>query len=111
MQHCPAQNLHVPVLRVLRRQFLRELLRCLLVPRRVLHQRLHRGEVRGVLLVVAVDIGERIVGLSQGDSGAELEYARRQLVLRGEGGGVEVEDGRVLPLVEGVVDVDEFYGR
>ena len=31
------------------------------------------------------------------------------MVLGGEGGGVEVEDGLVLALVEGVVDVDEFW--
>lgn len=31
------------------------------------------------------------------------------MVLGGEGGGVEVEDGLVLALVEGIVDVDEFW--
>jgi hypothetical protein len=40
--------------------------------------------------------------------GAELKDACGEGVLRGERGCVEVYDGLVLALVEGVVDVDEF---
>lgn len=56
--------------------------------------------------MVGVDIGDGGVGLAEGDLGAELEGSGGQLVFGGEGGGVEVEDGLVLALVEGVVDVD-----
>ena len=50
-----------------------------------------------------------MLGLALGDFGAELEDARGEVVLGGEGGGVEVEDGLVLALVEGVVNVDELW--
>lgn len=43
-----------------------------------------------------------------GASGAELEDFGGQGVGAAEGGGVEVEDGLVLGLVEGCVDIYEF---
>lgn len=51
-----------------------------------------------------------MLGLALGDSGAELEDAGGEVVFGGEGGGVEVKNCLVLALVEGVVDVDEFWG-
>lgn len=50
-----------------------------------------------------------MVGLAEGDFGAELQDAGGEVVFGGERGGVEVEDGLVLALVEGAVDVDEFW--
>ena len=41
--------------------------------------------------------------------GSELENPGWELVFGGEGGGVVVDDGLVLALVEGVVDVEEFW--
>lgn len=73
----------------------------------MLRQRLHGSEVRGVLF--GVDIGNDGVGLAQCDLGAELEDSRGKLVFGRERGCVEFENGGVLALVEGVVDVDEFW--
>jgi hypothetical protein len=41
--------------------------------------------------------------------GTELEHASRELVLRGEGGGLEVDYVLVLTGVEGIVDVEELW--
>ena len=46
----------------------------------------------------------------QGALGAELEDAGWEGVGGGKVGGVKVDDALVLALVEGGVDVDEFWG-
>jgi hypothetical protein len=110
LQHRPTERLNARVIRKALRQLQRALQRRVMRPRRVLRQRLHRGEVGGVVAVaVGIDLGDRLVGRAQGNPGAQLEDTRRELVLGGQRGGVEVEDGVVLALVQGVVDVDEFW--
>jgi hypothetical protein len=49
--------------------------------------------------------------LAEGDLGAELEDLRGELVLGGEGGGVEVDYILVLAGVKGAVDVEELCGE
>lgn len=73
----------------------------------MLCQCLHSREVWGVILIL--DFGEDLVGLAESDFGAELQEAGGEVVFRGERGGVKVENGLVLALVEGAVDVDEFW--
>jgi hypothetical protein len=46
--------------------------------------------------------------LTKGNLGAELEYTGGELVLGGEGGGVEVDHVLVLAGVEGIVNVEEL---
>lgn len=107
LKHRPTERLHARVIRKVLRQLQRTLQRRVVRPRRVLRQRFHRGEVGGV--VIGIDLGDRLVGRAQGNPGAQLEDPRRELVLGGQRGGVEVEDRVVLALVKGVVDVDEFW--
>lgn len=49
--------------------------------------------------------------LGEDELGAELEDAGGELVGGGEGGDVGGEDGGIPVLVEGVVDVDQFWLR
>ena len=104
LENCPSQNLDTGIIGVILRESISEFDCGIGIPRRVQRQRLHGGEIRSVLF--GVDIGDGGVGLAEGDLGAEFEEASWELVLWGEGGGVEVEDGLILALVEGVVDVD-----
>jgi len=71
----------------------------------MLRQRLYGNEVGFVFIL---NFGENLVGLAEGDFGAELQDAGGEVVFGGERGGVEVEDGLVLALVKGAVDVDKF---
>lgn len=58
----------------------------------------------------ALDVGEHGIVLREGDVGAEFEQTGGECIIRGERGGVEVEDRRVAALVEGVVDGDKLCG-
>lgn len=106
LEHRPAEDLHGSIIRVILHEILHQLGRGVDVARRVLRQGLHGRQVGGI---VGVDVGEDLGRLAEGDLSAQLEYARGEGVLRGEGRGVEVDYFLVLALVVGIVDVDEFW--
>jgi hypothetical protein len=79
LQHRSPQNLHRGILRIIFRQFLRQLERSLGIARRELRQRLHRSEI-GVLFF-ALDGGQDFGGLAEGELGAELQDAGGKVVV------------------------------
>lgn len=107
LQHGGSENLHGHIIRVILRKILSQLQGGGGVPRRLLSQRLDRAQVGGILF--AGNGGQGLVDLAQGDLRAELEHVGRELVLGGEGGGIEVDYVLVLAGVEGIVDVEELW--
>lgn len=106
LEHRPAQDLHAAIIGIVLRKVLHQLERGVGVAGRVLGQGLHGGQVGGV---IAVDGGQDLGGLAEGDLGAQLQDARGEGILGRESGGVEVDHFLVLALVVGIVDVDEFW--
>lgn len=74
--------------------------------RHLLGKGLGGGQVGGVLF--AGNGGQYLVAVAEGNLGTKLEHASRELVLGGEGGGLEVDYVLVLTGVEGIVDVQEL---
>ena len=73
------------------------------IPRCIFCQSSDGSEVWCVPL--SLDVCKDFLGLTTGDLCSELQYSGRYLVLSGEGGGVEVDYGLVLALMEGIVYV------
>lgn len=69
------------------------------------------GAYIGSLVGFALDVCKNVGRVPLGYLGAELENPCWKGVFRRERGCVEVYDGLVLALVEGIVDVDEFCER
>jgi hypothetical protein len=109
LQHCTANELHSSIIRVVLGEILSELQGGVGLARSLQGQRLDGGEIGGVLF--AGDGGQDLVGLALGNLGAQLKHTSRELVLGGEGGGVEVDYALVLACVEGIVDVEELWER
>lgn len=109
LQDCASESLNGDIVRVVLCKILSQLQRSVGVARNLLSQGLCRGQVGGILF--AGDGGQDLASLAEGDLSAELEHAGWELVLWGEGGGVEVDHGLVLAGVEGIVDVEELWER
>ena len=107
LQHNGTNNLHSGILRIVLGEILSQLQGCVGVACGLQGQGLGSGQVGGVLF--AGNSGQDLIGLTKGNLGAELEYTCGELVLGGQGGGVEVDHALVLARVEGIVDVEELY--
>lgn len=106
LQDSSSKNLHGRIIRVVLSEILSQLQGSVGLARDLLGQGLDGGQVGGIFF--AGDSSEHLNSLAEGDLGAELKYASRELVLGGEGGGLEVDHLLVLAGVEGIVDVEEL---
>lgn len=107
LQHCASKNLYGGIFGVILGEVLSELEGGVAVASGLLRQSLGGGEVGGIIF--GRNGGNDLLGLTKGNLGAELEHTGWELVLGGEGGGVEVDHGLVLAGVEGIVDVEELW--
>lgn len=106
-KHTPTQNLHTQIIPLFPCQFLC-LDHCLRVlPRRLLVLRCYPHSLD--IWRRSFKFGEESIVLAEGETGAVFEDRGGEFVCAGEGGGVEVGDLCELALVEGGVDVYEFY--
>lgn len=106
LQDCSSENLHGRIIRVVLSKILSQLQGGVGLARDLLGKGLDSGQVGGIFF--AGDYREHLSSLAESDLGAEFKYASRELVLGGEGGGLEVDHLLVLARVEGIVDVEEL---
>lgn len=107
LQHGCSKHLHGCIVGVVLCEILGQLQSSFGLARHLLGKGLGGGQVGGILF--AGNGGQDLVALAKGNLGTELEHASRELVLGGEGGGLEVDYVLVLAGVEGIVDVEELW--
>jgi hypothetical protein len=109
LEHGSSKDLHGVVFGVVLCEFLCELQGSVCLAGGLQGQGPDGRQVGAVLLDGG--LGEAFVELTKGNLGAESEDLGRELVLRGERGGLEVDHTLVLARVEGAVDVEELCGE